>query len=52
MSTVEQEAEQVLEAKIEAAVTKALEKQLPELVSKMKDDSDPTKSDSAKGGGK
>ena len=51
MSTPEQEQEQALEVKIEAVVAKALEKQLPDLVSKMKE-SDPGNLDSVRGGGK
>ena len=50
MSTPEQEQEQALEAKIEAVIAKALEKQLPDLVSKMKE-SDQGNSDSARRGG-
>ena len=49
MSTPEQEQEQALEAYIEAVVTKALEKQLLDLMSKMKE-SDRGNSDSARGG--
>ena len=52
MSIEELEGDQDPETKIEAAVVKALEKLLTELVSKIKEDSDSTKSDSAKGGGK